>query len=123
VKCPFCGDIGDKVVDSRESREGDAIRRRRHCLRAVKQRSRLRGIEGSHGVKKDGTRERFERSKLVAGCKRKSSRQAGTSTRSDRAQLINVPADSMRWARCDAGLEIDRVLSASRQSARLPRRR
>ena len=32
MKCPFCGDIGDKVVDSRESREGDVIRRRRQCL-------------------------------------------------------------------------------------------
>ena len=33
MKCPFCGYLEDKVVDSRESREGDAIRRRRECLR------------------------------------------------------------------------------------------
>jgi Predicted transcriptional regulator, consists of a Zn-ribbon and ATP-cone domains len=32
MKCPFCGHLQDKVVDSRESKEGESIRRRRHCL-------------------------------------------------------------------------------------------
>ena len=44
MKCPFCGDIGDKVVDSRESREGDVIRRRRQCLNATGCRSQERDI-------------------------------------------------------------------------------
>jgi transcriptional regulator NrdR len=71
VKCPFCGDIGDKVVDSRESREGDVIRRRRQCLND-KCKKRFTSYERIEEipymvVKKDGTRERFERSKLVAG--------------------------------------------------------
>jgi transcriptional repressor NrdR len=71
VKCPFCGDIGDKVVDSRESREGDAIRRRRQCLNE-KCRKRFTSYERIEEipymvVKKDGTRERFERQKLIAG--------------------------------------------------------
>ena len=36
MKCPYCGHLGDKVVDSRESREGDVIRRRRQCLGCAK---------------------------------------------------------------------------------------
>lgn len=71
MKCPFCGHLGDKVVDSRESREGDAIRRRRQCLND-ECRKRFTSYERIDEipymvVKKDGTRERFERQKVVAG--------------------------------------------------------
>ena len=71
MKCPFCGDIGDKVVDSRESREGDVIRRRRQCLNdTCKKRftsyERIEEIPYMV-VKKDGTRERFDRQKLIGG--------------------------------------------------------
>ena len=71
MKCPFCGDIGDKVVDSRESREGDVIRRRRQCLNDTC-RKRFTSYERIEEipymvVKKDGSRERFERQKLLAG--------------------------------------------------------
>ena len=71
MKCPYCGHIGDKVVDSRESREGDVIRRRRQCLNAECHR-RFTSYERIDEipymvVKKDGTRERFERQKLMAG--------------------------------------------------------
>ena len=71
MKCPFCGELGDKVVDSRESREGDSIRRRRQCLNE-RCRKRFTSYERIDEipymvVKKDGTRERFERQKLVAG--------------------------------------------------------
>lgn len=71
MKCPFCGHLRDKVVDSREIKEGDAIRRRRQCLnpacgRRFTSRERIDEIP-QMVVKKDGTRERFERSKLVSG--------------------------------------------------------
>lgn len=71
MKCPFCGALGDKVVDSRESREGDVVRRRRQCLND-ECRKRFTSYERIDEipymvVKKDGTRERFERQKLVAG--------------------------------------------------------
>lgn len=71
MKCPFCGHLGDKVVDSRESREGDVIRRRRQCLNG-ECRKRFTSYERIDEipymvVKKDGTRERFERQKLIAG--------------------------------------------------------
>ena len=69
MKCPFCGFVNDKVVDSRESKEGDVIRRRRQCLNCGKRftsRERLEDIE-YRVVKKDGNREAFQRQKLIAG--------------------------------------------------------
>jgi transcriptional repressor NrdR len=69
MKCPYCGHLGDKVVDSRESKEGDVIRRRRQCLHCGKRftsRERLEDIE-YRVVKKDGNREAFQRQKLIAG--------------------------------------------------------
>jgi transcriptional repressor NrdR len=69
MKCPYCGHLGDKVVDSRESKEGDVIRRRRQCLSCSKRftsRERLEDIE-YRVIKKDGNREAFQRQKLIAG--------------------------------------------------------
>jgi transcriptional repressor NrdR len=69
MKCPYCGNLGDKVVDSRESKEGDVIRRRRQCLACGKRftsRERIEEIE-YRVVKKDGNREGFQRQKLIAG--------------------------------------------------------
>lgn len=69
MKCPYCGHLGDKVVDSRESKEGDVIRRRRQCLncsRRFTSRERLEDIE-YRVIKKDGNREAFQRQKLIAG--------------------------------------------------------
>lgn len=69
MKCPFCSHLGDKVVDSRESREGEVIRRRRECLGCGKRFTSYERIDEIPFmvVKKDGTRERFERQKVVAG--------------------------------------------------------
>ena len=69
MKCPFCGHIEDKVVDSRESKEGEVIRRRRECLECGRRFTSYERIDEIPYmvVKKDGRRERFERQKLVAG--------------------------------------------------------
>ena len=69
MKCPFCGHLDDRVVDSRESREGDAIRRRRECARCERRFTSYERIDEIPYmvVKKDGTRERFERQKVIAG--------------------------------------------------------
>jgi transcriptional repressor NrdR len=69
VKCPFCGHLGDKVVDSRESREGDVIRRRRECLECGRRFTSYERIDEIPYmvVKKDGSRERFERQKVLTG--------------------------------------------------------
>ena len=69
MKCPFCAHLGDKVVDSRESREGEVIRRRRECLGCGRRFTSYERIEDIPYmvVKKDGSRERFERQKVIAG--------------------------------------------------------
>jgi transcriptional repressor NrdR len=69
MKCPYCGHLGDKVVDSRESREGEVIRRRRECLACARRFTSYERIDEIPYmvVKKDGTRERFERQKLISG--------------------------------------------------------
>ena len=69
MKCPYCAHLGDKVVDSRESREGEVIRRRRECLGCGKRFTSYERIDEipCMVVKKDGSRERFERQKLIAG--------------------------------------------------------
>jgi transcriptional repressor NrdR len=69
LKCPYCGHLGDKVVDSRESKEGDAIRRRRECLVCARRFTSYERIDEIPYmvVKKDGSRERFERQKLIGG--------------------------------------------------------
>ena len=63
MKCPYCGHLGDKVVDSRESKEGEVIRRRRECLDCGKRFTSYERIDEIPYmvVKKDGTRERFDR--------------------------------------------------------------
>ena len=69
MKCPFCGHLGDKVVDSREGKEGGVIRRRRECLQCGRRFTSYERIDEipCMVVKKDGTRERFERQKLIVG--------------------------------------------------------
>src|SRR5690606_650735 len=69
VKCPYCGHLEDKVVDSRESREGEVIRRRRECLACGRRFTSYERVDEIPYmvVKKDGRRERFERQKLSAG--------------------------------------------------------
>jgi transcriptional repressor NrdR len=69
MKCPFCAHVLDKVVDSRESKDGDAIRRRRQCLKCKRRFTSYERIDEipSMVVKKDGRRERFDRQKVLAG--------------------------------------------------------
>src|SRR6266550_2282955 len=69
MRCPFCSYIEDKVVDSREAKDGDSIRRRRECLGCGRRFTSYERIDEIPYmvVKKDGTRERFERQKLIAG--------------------------------------------------------
>jgi transcriptional repressor NrdR len=69
MKCPFCGHEEDKVVDSRSSREGKAIRRRRECLECSERYTTYEYIEEIPlmVVKRDGNRESYDRQKLLGG--------------------------------------------------------
>jgi transcriptional repressor NrdR len=69
VKCPFCNHLEDKVVDSRETKEGDTIRRRRECLACERRFTTYERIDEVPYmvVKKDGRREKFDRQKVLGG--------------------------------------------------------
>jgi transcriptional repressor NrdR len=72
MRCPFCRDLENRVVDSRLGKDGDAIRRRRHCEHCGRRFTTYERVEESLPmvVKKDGRREPFERAKIVSGLKR-----------------------------------------------------
>lgn len=72
MRCPFCGHIEDKVVDSRETKDGDAIRRRRECLQCGRRFTSYERIDEIPYmvVKKGGQRELFDRNKVLAGLMR-----------------------------------------------------
>jgi transcriptional repressor NrdR len=72
MRCPFCRDLENRVVDSRLGKEGDAIRRRRHCEHCGRRFTTYERVEDALPmvVKKDGRREPFERAKIVNGLKR-----------------------------------------------------
>jgi len=69
MNCPFCGYKEDRVIDSRESREGDAIRRRRECLQCLRRFTTYEKIDEIPYlvIKKDGRREKFDRQKVLSG--------------------------------------------------------
>jgi transcriptional repressor NrdR len=69
MRCPFCGNLEDRVVDSRESREGEVIRRRRECTRCERRFTSYEKIEVPlfQVVKRDQRREAYDRTKLMRG--------------------------------------------------------
>jgi transcriptional repressor NrdR len=69
MKCPYCGFIEDKVIDSRPTDEGSAIRRRRECSKCTKRFTTYEKVESLPlmVVKKDKTRQSFDRVKLLNG--------------------------------------------------------
>jgi transcriptional repressor NrdR len=69
MKCPFCGHDEDRVIDSRSTEEGTAIRRRRECLKCLGRFTSYERVE-THPlvvIKKDGRREPFDRQKVLSG--------------------------------------------------------
>jgi transcriptional repressor NrdR len=94
MKCPFCGHLHDKVVDSRESKEGDAIRRRRQCLGCQRRFTSYERIDEIPYmvIKKDGRRERFDRQKVLAGllkaCEKRPVSMVQLETIADKAETM-----------------------------------
>lgn len=72
MKCPFCGSIRDRVIDSRTSKDGGSIRRRRECLSCGKRFTSYETVEEMIPmvIKKDGRRESFDRAKILGGLKK-----------------------------------------------------
>ena len=72
MKCPFCGCVESKVIDSRPTEDGEKIRRRRECIGCQKRFTTFEAIETIplYVIKKDSTRERFSRDKILGGLMR-----------------------------------------------------
>lgn len=107
MRCPFCGNLEDRVVDSREGREGEVIRRRRECTRCERRFTSYETIEmpSFQVVKRDQRREAYERAKLMQGlqiaCRKRPVPQA---------ELERI-ADSIEAAMQDSG---EREISTQR---------
>ena len=109
MKCPFCGFANDKVVDSRESKEAESIRRRRECLKCGKRFTTYERIDEIPYmvIKKDGTRERFERQKLVAGllkaCEKRPVSVAALEAIADRVEMTLQDRPEKEMSVADVG--------------------
>ena len=109
MKCPFCGHLGDKVVDSRESKEGEVIRRRRECLECGRRFTSYERIDEIPYmvIKKDGTRERFERQKLIAGllkaCEKRPVSVAAVEAVADRVEAMLQDRPEKEMATAEVG--------------------
>src|SRR5205085_7240338 len=99
MKCPFCANLEDKVVDSRESREGDVIRRRRECTRCERRFTSYEKIETLPFVvvKRDERREPYDREKLMRGL------QVACRKRPVSQDALERVANSVEAAMNDAG--------------------
>ena len=107
MRCPFCGNMEDRVVDSREGREGDVIRRRRECTRCDRRFTSYEKIESLplFVVKRDERRGLFDRDKLMRGL------QIACRKRPVSQDALERLADSVEGAVNDAG---EREISSQR---------
>lgn len=116
MKCPYCAHLGDKVVDSRESKEGEVVRRRRECLECGRRFTSYERIDEIPYmvVKKDGRRERFERQKLVAGllkaCEKRPVRVASLEAIADKVEAVLQEKPEREMATDDIGAYVMREL-------------
>ncbi len=107
MRCPFCANLEDRVVDSRESREGDVIRRRRECAKCERRFTSYEKIEipTFQVVKRDQRREAYDRAKLMQGlqvaCRKRPVPQAE----------LETIADAIEQSMADAG---EREISTQR---------
>ncbi|HET9690418.1 MAG TPA: transcriptional regulator NrdR [Acidimicrobiales bacterium] len=107
MRCPHCGDLDDKVVDSRAGDDGAAIRRRRECLACGRRFTTYERVEEVPlvVVKRSGGREPFDRRKLVAGIA-----SAAKNRPVDPARMQAIAADVEELARIEGGeVASDRV--------------
>ncbi len=118
MKCAYCGHLGDKVVDSRESKDGDVIRRRRECLKCGRRFTSYESIDEIPYmvVKKDGRRERFDRQKLVAGllkaCEKRPVRIGALEAVADRIETMLQDKSEREISTTDIGAVVMQALKA-----------
>jgi len=101
MKCPFCADLDNKVIDSRLSKDGISIRRRRECLKCGRRFTTYERVEESQllVIKKDGRREPFDREKIRSGMLK------ATQKRPVSVEAIDAFIDSMERSFQEANLK------------------
>jgi len=118
MRCPKCGKQDDKVIDSRASREGSTIRRRRQCLECSHRFTTYEEIEheGFMVVKRDGRREEFSRDKLLSGLKKACQKRPISPKAIEEVVEIIVDDITGKYEREVPGTEIgSRVMEALRK--------
>ena len=108
MKCPYCAHLGDKVVDSRESKEGEVIRRRRECLECGKRFTSYERIDEIHHGREEGRITRtIDRQKLVAGllkaCEKRPVSLAAVEAVADRVEATLQERSEKEMATVDIG--------------------
>lgn len=112
MKCPYCGCVESKVIDSRTSKEMDAIRRRRECLNCAKRFNTAEVLEEGRPlvVKKDGRREAFDRAKILSGLRKACEKRPVSITDLEKA-VSRIESDLMeRGEKEVTSTEIGRVV-------------
>jgi transcriptional repressor NrdR len=118
MRCPFCGDLEDRVLDSRMAREGHSIKRRRECLSCGRRFTTYEQVEELQVVvvKKDGRREPFDRSKILRGmqlaCQK---RPVSADTLAGIAEEIERQVYNLGRREVEAGWIGERVIEALRR--------
>ena len=89
MKCPFCHEADNRVIDSRLSKDGHMVRRRRECLKCSRRFTTYERVEETMPlvVKKDGRREKFDRQKVLAGLLRACEKRPVSTTQLE--ELVN----------------------------------
>ncbi len=104
--CPFCGQMEDRVVDSRTSKEGDAIRRRRECLTCQQRYTSYERVELNFPivVKKTGERQPFDRQKILSGIRKAcEKRQISLETLESISSRVEKKVQQMGLGEVDSG--------------------
>ena len=128
VKCPFCAHLDDKVIDSREARTGDLIRRRRECLKCNRRFTTYERIDEIPYmvIKKDGRREKFERQKILQGllkaCEKRPVPVGKLETIVDEAEAFVSEAADRERTTTEIGGAINGAAEEARQSRLRPLR-
>lgn len=118
MKCPICQHADSKVVDSRESQDGDSIRRRRECLRCGRRFTTYERIDPVMPmvVKKDGRREPWERAKVLSGLLRACEKRPVSAD-----TIESVAGDVERTIQDLGGREVDSAIIGEEIVSRLKR--
>jgi len=117
LRCPFCNENQDRVIDSRMTKEGDVIRRRRECESCLKRFTTYERVEEVMPliVKKDGSREPYDRTKITNGLRKACEKRPISADKiEDVADSIEIAIQSSGSKEVDTSVVGEAVMNALR---------